>query len=503
MGRRVAAVVLPSFRISLVRARCPDLAPRAPLAVVVDAERDERTLSGGTRIDDVSSEARELGVLPGATIASAKAKCADLRVRVLRPREAVAALEGLAEMLLAFGPIVAPLLDRDAVLVDVTGCAHLHARAEDESSDPERAMLDAIVKSVADAGFSCRAAVAAGPEIAWAIARDSPRARVVRDEDTTRALGELSLDALRLEARTSSYFHRLGVHTIARMRALPRDALTARIDGANLLARVRALLDGDDRTPIPRFSPEIVLEERADLDFGIERHDALFFVLKPLCDRVAARLAGRCALAARLEVALELDRGMLEPGQSTVSIVSLPLASPVRKSDELLAVLRTRFEREAPFRAPVRGVVLRAPELAAADEQTRDLFVAESRAELALPKLAAELSALLGSAALGTLAAQDDWRADRRSVLVPFGAPRPPPASIPDFEPIRLITPRTSTARDMLHVARFERVVWWRQPAGAVDWYLAFEDGAVAFVEVDARGHARVRGFLDSISPAR
>lgn len=55
----------------------------------------------------------------------------------------------------------------------------------------------------------------------------------------------------------------------------------------------------------------------------------------------------------------------------------------------------------------------------------------------------------------------------------------------------------------MLHVARFERVVWWRQPAGAVDWYLAFEDGAVAFVEVDARGHARVRGFLDSISPAR
>src|SRR6185437_7635329 len=174
--------------------------------------------------------------------------------------------------------------------------------------------------------------------------------RIVKDEDTTRALGELSIDALRLEARTASYFHRLGVRTIAKMRALPRDALTARIENANLLPRVRALLDGDDGTPIPRFSPEIVLEERADLEFGVERHDALFFVLKPLCDRLAARLAGRCALASRLEVTLELDRSVLrselslrssarteatcEPGQSTTTSVSLPLASPIRKSDE-------------------------------------------------------------------------------------------------------------------------------------------------------------------------
>lgn len=489
MERRVAAVVLPSFRIALVRQRCPDLAPNEPLAVVVSDERDERTLSGGARIDDASSEARAHGVFPGATVASAKAKCADLRVRVLRPREATAALERLAEMLLAFGPIVAPLLDRDAVVVDVTGCAHLRAG--------EESMLAAIVKSVGEAGFSCRAAVAAGPEIAWAIARASPRPRVVGDEETAHALGELSIDALRLEARTASYFHRLGVRTIAAMRALPRDALTARIDNANLLPRVRALLDADDGTPIPRFSPAVVLEERVPLEFDVEHLEALFFVLKMLCDRLASRLHGRVALAARLEVVLELDRAMCEPGQATTATVSLPLASPLRKSDELLAVLRSRFEREPPLTTPVRAVVLRAPELAAADERTPSLFFAESRAELALPKLAAELSALLGEGALGTLAVADDWRIDRRSVLVPFRAPRPASSSFSDVEPMRVVPPRAAHGiHEIAHVARFERIVWWRETAPIVDWKLAIEDGAVAFVEVDAHG-ARVRGFLD------
>ena len=161
--RRVAAVVLPGFRVALVRARSPEISPNDPLAVVVSVDRTEHSISGGTRIDEVSDEARALGVLPGSTIASAKAKCSDLRVRVLAPNEAVRALEGLAETLLQLGAITSPLLDRDAVVVDVTGCAHLH-RTEEK-------LLEAIVKMVGRAGFACHAAIASGPEIAWALAR--------------------------------------------------------------------------------------------------------------------------------------------------------------------------------------------------------------------------------------------------------------------------------------------------------------------------------------------
>ena len=484
--RRIAAVVLPGFRVALVRARSPELTPRDPLAVVVSAERTEHSISGGTRIDEVSDEARALGVLPGATIASAKAKCSDLRVRVLAPNEAVRALEGLAETLLQLGAITSPLLDRDAVVVDVTGCAHLHGQSEER-------LLDAIVTLVARAGFACHAAVAAGPEIAWAFAWCGASG-VVRDEDTARALGPLPIDALRLDASTTSYFYRLGVRTIAQLRALPRSALTARLDNANLLSRVRALIDGDDRTPIARYQPEAAIEERVELEYGIEHHEALFFVLRPLCERLAARLEGRCARAARVEVVLELDRALCKPEERVVR-VSLPLASPVRASAELHAVLRSRFEREPPLVAPALTVALRAPELASVEERSRDLFVPESRAELALPKLAAELSALIGTA-FGTLVIRDDWRLDHRSVLVPFGARPSMRAPYNDIEPLRVVPARACERfLELHHLARYEHLVWWKAPSRAFDWKLAWTD-AIAFVEERPDG-ATVRGFWD------
>jgi protein ImuB len=506
MKRRVAAVVLPGFRVALVRARSPDVAPRDPLAVVVSADRTEHSISGGTRIDEVSDEARALGVLPGATIASAKAKCSDLRVRVLAPVEATRALEGLAETLLQLGAITSPLLDRDAVVVDVTGCAHLHST--------EEKLLEAIVKMVGRAGFACHAAVASGPEIAWALAwsgGSSIFGGVVREEDTLHALGPLPIDVLRLDADTTSYFYRLGVRTIDRLRALPRAALTARLDtsasrrpafggsvDANLLARVCALLDGDDRTPIARHPTVQVIEERAELEYGIEHHEALFFVLRPLCERLSARLEGRCARAARIEVVLELDRALCTPDQRIVS-VSLPLASPVRASGELHAVLRSRFEREPPLVAPALAVVLRAPELASVEERTRDLFVPESRAELALPKLAAELSALIGDA-FGTLAIRDDWRLDHRSTLVPFGG-RGIRASYNDIEPLRVIPARACDHFiELHHLARYEHLVWWRERRDVFDWKLVWssinDTGAIAFVEERPDGRT-VRGFWD------
>jgi len=495
--RRVAAVLLPSFRVALVRAHAVDLA-RRPLAIVVDAARSERDLTGGTRIDEVSEEARACGVFPGATIASAKATCGDLRVRVLHPDRAKRALEGLAEALLALGAITAPVIARDCVLVDVTGCAHLHGG--------EANMLDAITAHVARAGFAGRVAIADGPEIAWAIARESARSRVVESEDTMRALGELSIDALRLDPRTASYFHRLGVSTVGALRALPRAQLTARIENQNLLARVRAILDGDDLTPIPRFVPPRVLEERAELEYGIEGHEPLFFVLKTLCDRVSLRLEARAALASKLEVVLELDRAMCAAGVARTIHVQIPLASPLRKSAELHNVLRSRFEREPPLHAPALAVALRAPDLAPLRTATRRLFVPESRAELALPKLAAELTALMGEDAIGSLAVRDDWRTRSRSVLVPFGQATQKSASsrsitLSPVEPMRIVPVRVlenRAALELAHLARFERVTWWRAPSAPRDWKLVFDSGAIAFVEeVDGERARRVRGFLD------
>jgi hypothetical protein len=237
-----------------------------------------------------------------------------------------------------------------------------------------------------------------------------------------------------------------------------------------------------------------VIEERVELEYGIEHHEALFFVLRPLCERLSARLEGRCARAARVEVVLELDRALCKPEERIVR-VSLPLASPVRASAELHAVLRSRFEREPPLVAPALAVVLRAPDLASTEERTRDLFVPESRAVVALPKLAAELSALIGDA-FGTLAIRDDWRLDHRSMLVPFTARAPLRAEYNDIEPLRVVPARACEHFiELHHLARYEHLVWWREPAGAIDWKLAWAD-AIVFIEQRVDG-TTVRGCWD------
>ncbi len=394
-------------------------------------------------------------------------------------------------MLLAFGALTSPLADRDAVLVDVTGCAHLHGG--------DAALLSAITSAVTQAGFSCRSVLARGPEIAWALAYAGGRSRVVELEDTMDALGELPIDVLRFEPSTLSYFHKLGLSTIAQLRALPRSSLTARSDNANLASHVRAILDGTDDTPMKRFQPEEILEERVEIEYGIEQHEALFFVLKPLCDRLGARLQGRAALAARIEVVLELNP------KKHITSVAVSLACPIRKSTEIFAVLRSRFEREPPLEGSVVAVTVRTPELAPEDARTRHLFEPESRAEIALPKLTSELSALLGESALGTLTVVDDWRLEHRSKLVPFGARSKTSSSgvSSSPEPIRLASPfvHSKDLTPKTHLARFEYIAWWRgalaEPPSSSDWKLVWSGDAMAFVEVDASGHARVRGYLD------
>src|SRR5262245_21344711 len=100
---RVCAVSLPELRLELVRAEMASAAggmdpskgeaglEEAPLAVVVaplvqgEAVLTEQKLLGNTRLSVVSREARALGVLPGQTIAQARARAGDLAVRVVRP----------------------------------------------------------------------------------------------------------------------------------------------------------------------------------------------------------------------------------------------------------------------------------------------------------------------------------------------------------------------------------------------------------------------------------
>ncbi|OJY29444.1 MAG: hypothetical protein BGO98_47170 [Myxococcales bacterium 68-20] len=471
---RVCAVSLPELRIELVRADLDPASAERPLAVVVASPpMTEAKLLGNTRLSVVSREARALGVLPGQTIAQARARAGDLAVRVVRPDAVHDVLARLAEVGLAFGATVSFSSSMDGevvrpssftpgfgdiVWIDVTGCAHLHApRSSSSIFDGETILASRLAGVITSLGHTCAVAIADGPRVAAMLARAraesaaraalGSRSRrssasalldleplVVRPGDNARAIASLAVAALPLPAEDVRWLAKVGVRTIEEMRALPRAGL-----GARLGARARdvlSLVDGDDRAPLAPYVPPEIPEEEAELEYGIEGTQALTFVAKTLTDRLSARLQGRAVAAARLELELLLDAAMLREagssiatdppgegrnGESRVALVELDLPAPLGAASDLLAALRPKIERLV-LAAPVLGAKLRAPVLVHKRAAALSLFEPQPKAERALPRLVAELVSDLGPEAVTSLVLGDSWVPEERSRLVAFEA---------------------------------------------------------------------------------
>jgi protein ImuB len=513
MASRFAAIALPLVRVEIARAA---LAPEeGPLAVVIaradGAVKDEASLLGNTRLDEVSPEARALGIRAGQTIAAARARAADLRVRVVHVDAVRGVLAAVAEAALAFGAIVAfeaGGIAGDVVWADVTGCAHLFACKGDQEG--ERTLASKLRERVRAMGHVCRVAIADGLRVAAAVARfarglaaDCP-ALIVPPSSNAFAMCALPLAALPLDPRTVRWLGKVGIRVVGDLQRLPRRALGTRLGAAG--PRVMQLLAGDDRERLVPHVPPEVIEESAELEYGIESVEALVFVCKRLADRVSARLEGRASKVARLVLAASLDRPRSEARKGGV-LLELTLPTPLAKPDELLAVLRARLE-SYEVEAPILAVTLRAHDLAAAEGTLLDLFAPEAKAEHTLPRLGAELSAELGAPRVGTLALADTWIPEERTVLVPLAA-RPAVKSAARAalvsggrEPTRVLALRVPyrERHAMRLLERVEAVEWWRRGTGGKSYYAGWAEAAraLAWVALDhVTGEARVEGWLD------
>jgi protein ImuB len=501
--KRYAAIAFFQLRVELARRAG---ASDGPLAVVIarsgGAVTSERSLLGNTRIDEVSSEAWQLGIRPGATIAAARAKHSGLMVRVVQESAAVETLARAAEVALGFGTTTAYSAADDMVLVDVTGCEHLHQSEDDESG--VQTLARRLSAQVASLGHAVRVAVAKGPRIAAAFARHArakdPSLPIVKTSDA--AFAKLPLAALPIEPKKVDFLLKMGFRTIDDLRKISPAALAARLGPS--AADVMALLRGEDGAPLTPYVPPEVPEERVELEYGIDASEPLLFVAKTLCDRMGARLEGRTRCATHLELVLTLDRALTRERSSEESL-PLRLATPIQKSADLMAVLRARVESYV-FEAPILAVALRATALCPYELRARDLFVPESRAEVALPRLIAELTAELGEDKVGMFALGDRWLMERRSLLVPPGAraPRAKRLVTRALEPLhflrRAVSHDPAAAGKKRLLSRAEAIEWWRTEPRAVDHLAVYipELEALAWVIRNREtGKQAIWGFIE------
>ena len=303
--------------------------PGVPFAVVGE-ERNAQVLVS------LSAEAEAAGLARGQPLRDARAMCPTLQTRLRNRQIEAAFLAVLQRWAGKFSPWVAEEAP-DALIVDLTGCAHLFGG--------EEGLMQAVEQDCADLGLTVRAGIADTVGAAWALARfaggtaaaarsgddiaQEARAtrsraakrrhwvkggptpagapivnragRIAGSGQTRTALAQLPIAALRLDAETVATLARLGLRQIGDLAGQPRAALARRF-GRHLVQRLDQALGVEPEPVNParpkgNFAVRLTLPEPIGLEDDIAA--ALDRLLPPLSEKLTA--AGQGARRVRME----------------------------------------------------------------------------------------------------------------------------------------------------------------------------------------------------------
>lgn len=432
---------------------------KAPLALV-GRER------GAIVLMAVDRAAAEAGLAAGMTLADARARLPQLAVAPDEPAADLALLEWLADACDRYTPSVMAVPPR-GILLDITGCAHLHGG--------EAGLTGDLRRRLARQGLTAATALAATPDAALSLAAfgaDDVMALPV----AALAISETALLALR----------RAGLATIGDVARQPRPALAARF-GAATVAQLARLLGELDARITPRRPPAPVMVETR-FAAPLTSTEAALHSIEQLAARAALQLVEREAGGRRFDVALFRSDG-------AVARLSVETAAPLREVKTLIRLLRDRIEGLADPLDPGFGfdlvrlsVPVLAP-LAALQLQLEGGSLADSEVAALIDRL----STRLGRGRVRRLVAADSHIPEQAAFDLAFtdAPPTPWPSPIagePPVRPIQLFDPpqpveviaevpdgppRRFRWRQQLHEVALaegpERIAaeWWRRADGA------------------------------------
>ncbi|MFI5217126.1 MAG: hypothetical protein ACHQ3O_11345 [Candidatus Limnocylindria bacterium] len=395
------------------------LVPDLPLAAQLRAEPElaglPLALASGTgpraEIIGISPEAARQGVRRLGSVAHARALCSELRVRVLSPALEQTARDALLDAALGCAPraLLAPRASgvyaaEAAVLLDASGVTPLFRS--------ESGFAAALAARAGALGLPGCVAIASSRCVAHLAARRLGGAAgevcVLPPGSESAWLAPLPIDLLDPDDALAETLSGLGVRTLRDLLRLPRRGLGARL-GPPVL-RLIALARGEEpELPLPVPEPSR-FSEAIDLEFAVERLEALGFVLQGLLSRLLARLEARRLACGELGLLLSLDGGGRDARR-------IGLAAPTLDLRVLVRLLCGSLEARPPA-AAVLAAALETEGRPLPRDQL-DLFRPAGPAPAALGRILAELAALSGGERVGAPEVADDHRPDAFG-LVPF-----------------------------------------------------------------------------------
>lgn len=356
----------------------PDFWPRAILHVDMDAfyasveQHDDPSLRGKPVIvggsaegrgvvSAASYEARAFGVHSAMPTARARRLCPGgvfLPVRMERYQEVSAEVHAVFAH---FTPAIQPV-SVDEAFLDITGCQRLFGRPPDIA----RALKDRVRD---ETGLTASVGVAPTRFVAK-VASDLEKPDglvVIPQDDVLGRLAPLGIERIWGVGHVGQErLHRLGIHTIADLRAWPEATLREHFGsgGADLYRLAR----GQDATPVVTREPEKSVSNENTFAHDIEELAQLLRALRQLSDKVGRRLRKKDLSGRVVQLKVRYD------DFSTVTRrVTLP--APTCLGAEIFAaasdLLRSRTEAGT---RPVRLIGVGVSHFRNADNQQGQLF---------------------------------------------------------------------------------------------------------------------------------
>jgi len=444
----------------------------APLALV---ERDR----GAMRLATVDRLAAAAGVVPGMTLADARARLPELVSLPHDPAADAALVDWLAEGADRYTPMVEAR--GAALLLDVTGCLHRHTS--------EAALADEMVARLARLGFTALPAFADTPDAALALAVHQ-----------CASVADLPVTALAATPETHTALRRAGLLTIGALARRQRAALAARFGPA--VVQALAQLTGEiDVHIVPRRMPAPIGAERR-FAAPLTSSEAALKVIESLAVRVGIDLAAAGQGGRSFAVALFRSDGHVDR-------LSVETAAPTRDARVLVRLLRERIGALADPLDPGFGydlIRLDVPVTAPLGEAQLNI-AGGSLAEAEVGALVDRLVARLGRGRVRRLVAADSHIPEQAAFDLPIadgaseaGAWAPAPPGEPCWRPVKLFDPPQPIdvvaevpdgpprrffwrrrSHDVVASEGPERIAaeWWRRPRGTglTRDYFRVEDG--------------------------
>ncbi|MFD1624854.1 Y-family DNA polymerase [Azospirillum griseum] len=334
--RRVVSVCLPRWPTDRLRAtgrRAQDRLTRngasADASVPADHPLVIADVGSARLLTATDATAHRLGLRPGMPLAKARALVPTLLVVDADPDADTDGLQRLAQWALRYSPI-ASIDPPDGLWIDITGASHLVGG--------ERALLDDVIQRLAAMGVTARAAVAATPGAAGALARFGHRPVVIAD-DGLDLLHGLPVAALRVPGETVVALRRLGFDTVGDLEQTARAPLVHRF-GTALLRRLDQMFGRIDEPLTPVAVADVITITHSLVE-PISTAEALRVVLSALVTELCHRLERRGLGARSLDLRLHRVDGSRQD-------VQLGTAQPVRSAAHLTRLLTDRIDRIDP-----------------------------------------------------------------------------------------------------------------------------------------------------------